>query len=176
MKASDLPRQISVLESQLSNHQAEASTQEERCIKQTQLLSNSLNQISSINREVSRYIEERRDSMLDSCQAQIARLERQSELLGSQLKELNDQLDQLSKQHSEIQVIQRNVDDNLKLRKYSRDIKRIDTDVTRLQSQLASIDRDTIMRRYAELKQRHESLVGEVSAFNYFSAPNLLVS
>lgn len=63
---------------------------------------------------------------------------------------------------SGVQVIQRRLDDNLKIRQYKRDLTVLEDKMLKLDAEIKTYAIDSIEQQYNSLKKRHEELVGEV--------------
>lgn len=75
---------------------------------------------------------------------------------------MTHKLDKLFKKKSEVQVIQRRLDDNLKVRKYRRELKEVEQKMKDLRSEIKTFNRGSIEAQDEELKNRHMDFVREV--------------
>ena len=67
----------------------------------------------------------------------------------------------MNKQRSEVQVLQRTIDDNLKYRKLGQDLTALGRKCISLKSQIEAFDSRSIEAQYNLLKKNHADLVGE---------------
>ena len=121
----------------------------------------SLTQLSTIEKEVQRFLQESGPERLDQCTQDIANLESLAITAKRSLQDLSAQLDRMTKQHSEVQVVQRTIDDNLKYRRMLVEKTALDTRCAELHDQIKAFDTASIESQYNKLKARHADLVGE---------------
>ncbi|KAI8898254.1 hypothetical protein BC833DRAFT_620511 [Globomyces pollinis-pini] len=162
-RSADLPQQILLTTNQLKDLQLDGSTQEGILLKQYQFVSNSVNQINSIERDIQRYIEDRKDNQYDDCVNMTTKLESTLKTLQNELSQIVTNLEYLSKQTSEIQVMLRNIDDNMKIRKYKKDELQLQEQITSLKSKLITLDQRSAMLHYDTLKDQYDNYIAERS-------------
>ncbi|KAJ2994360.1 DNA repair protein rad50 [Globomyces sp. JEL0801] len=162
-RSADLPQQILLTSNQLKDLQLDGSTQEGILLKQYQFVSNSVNQINSIERDIQRYIEDRKDNQYDDCVNMTTKLESTLKTLQNELSQIVTNLEYLSKQTSEIQVMLRNIDDNMKIRKYKKDELQLQEQITSLKSKLITLDQRSAMLHYDTLKDQYDNYIAERS-------------
>jgi hypothetical protein len=75
---------------------------------------------------------------------------------------LENENGELSKQQAEMQIIQRNIKDNIQLKKYQAEMIVLDQKSNLLRQQISLQDQRTMESDYDALKTEHESMVGEV--------------
>jgi peptidoglycan hydrolase CwlO-like protein len=76
--------------------------------------------------------------------------------------EVTHKLDKLFKKKSEVQIIQRKLDDNLKVRQYNRDLREIEGKIKDLNAEIKTYNKESLDTQCENLRERHEQLLGEV--------------
>lgn len=108
-----------------------------------------------------RFIEEGGPDRLEANAKEIKRLEELSATVKQTLLDLAQKIDNMTKQRSEVQVIQRTIDDNLKYRQMIKDSDALETKCSDLKKKISDFDTASIEAQYNKLKQSHANLVGE---------------
>jgi chromosome segregation ATPase len=165
MNLSELTPQLRTCEQKLRTIQNEASEAEGRKIAEMKSLEESVNRINVYEREIQNYEKQEIPLKLESVQRDLRSMH--SELQANQEKadSLSDRIDKFQKQLSEVQILQRTIEDNIKVRQLQRDVTKIESSVKQYRAHLMEIDHESIQDRYHKLKQKHEMLVGEVRTF-----------
>ena len=124
-------------------------------------LQTSLSRIFAIEIEVQRFIAERKEHNLDQIQSELKTLQQELNFQETELCSLTNQLDMMFKKRSEILVVQRRMDDNLKVRRMGRESDRICVQIVEIETELSQFDQNSIKTQHNALKTRHQDLVGE---------------
>ncbi|KAI8907284.1 AAA domain-containing protein [Gorgonomyces haynaldii] len=119
-----------------------------------------------------------RDFQISSIRSQLLNvneslesMEQQSNTLSHELEHILKQIDMLFRKKSEMQLMQRQLDDNLKLRQFQSEIKDLDVQISLLEQEIMQLDEVNIIERlkqaqekFEDLKQHRGSLQGQMSA------------
>jgi chromosome segregation ATPase len=135
----------------------------EESIKMNQLndLQRSLNQTSGLMSDIQSFIDQDGAKRLEDCIQEISNLGSEIKAAKLSLEEIASKIDKMNKQRSEIQVLQRTIDDNLKYRKMIAERESLDSKLNALNLLISEFDTESIEMQYNKLKQVHAKLVGE---------------
>ena len=139
----------------------------EESVKVNQLneLQKSLNQVFVLMNDIQAFIDEDGTKRLENCIQEISNLGEEIKAAKRSLEEIASNIDRMNKQRSEIQVLQRTIDDNLKYRQMNYDRDLLDSKLNALDLQISEFDTESIEIQYNKLKQVHAKLVGERAVF-----------
>lgn len=128
-------------------------------------LQQSLNQITGLMSNIQDFIDADGARRLENCIQEISNLGDEIKAAKLSLEEIASNIDRMSKQRSEIQVLQRTIDDNLKYRQMIREKDSLDAKLDALNLNISEFDTESIEMQYNKLKQVHSKLVGERAVF-----------
>jgi DNA repair protein RAD50 len=159
----DIPRQIQTLEQKLTIQRREFGVREEALLKDLQEFSNSYSRLISLHQDIKRYTESGMATRIQDCARQIDTKEKLITSLKHELDVVMSSLEGFSKKESEIQLKQRNISDNIQLRKYKADVTELESRITTLKRKVDASNHSSIDDEYNRLKDRHDLLLGERS-------------
>ena len=110
---------------------------------------------------VYRYIEERKETQLQTCKNQIDDLEVKIKDIAREKDQAASRLDDLTTEVSQIQLHQRNIADNLQLRKFSADKLKLENKIASNRRELSKYDLGNINNQLVDLQTRQDELVSE---------------
>ncbi|KAL5037745.1 hypothetical protein BDV3_007173 [Batrachochytrium dendrobatidis] len=145
----------------LADQQREFESIEHKLDNQLQRLCRDSSQLATVQKEIQRYIESDGVSKLSQCICDAAALQRKADDSKVEIENVASRLERMQKQRSEIQVLQRTIDDNLKLRKLQSEMDAVDLRIQNIDEAIQSVDMNTINAQYNVLKSTHEQLVRE---------------
>ncbi|KAJ3370046.1 DNA repair protein rad50 [Kappamyces sp. JEL0680] len=160
-RAADLPLQIESIQAKLSGFQAQFAREEDTALKYIQGITSSLNRIMTVQREIERYLNDRKEAELQTCREQLSSLQTVSKTLVDDLDSVTSKIDFLSKEYSQIQLTQRNISDNLQLRKFKKDKVTLEGQIAGLQSDMEAFDTSSIHDQLVELRAVQDGLTLE---------------
>lgn len=126
-------------------------------------LEQSIQQINSCQRDIQRFIDSGGEQKLRDC---ISRLSSLGAMVADKKKvekSISEEIFDTRKQLSEVQVIERRINDNLKLREMQRELDEQNDKLTGLKKDLSVFDKKSMTDRYNELQEKHDKLIREVS-------------
>jgi DNA repair protein RAD50 len=159
----DVPRQIQSLEQRLANQRREFGVREENLLKDVQEFTDAFNRLMRLYQDIKRYIETGMVQRIQDCVLQIETKQKLMTSLQHELDVVTSSLEGFSKKESEIQLKQRNIGDNLQLRKYKADVTELDSRIVTLKRKVDASNHSSIDEEYNSLKHRHDQLLGERS-------------
>ena len=160
-KAAEIYPVLSEKEKELAKFREEKAAEESSKADHLNSLQRSLSQISVLMDDIENYIASDGVNRLGNCIAEIENLTEEIKASKSSMEGITSKIDRMNKQRSEIQVLQRSIDDNLKYRQMIRERDLLHLKLNALKLQLSKFDTETIEIQYNKLKQAHERLVGE---------------
>ncbi|KAJ3067708.1 DNA repair protein rad50, partial [Quaeritorhiza haematococci] len=162
----ELTPSIIQTEEELRKYREQMSVTESDYMKEVNVLQQSWDRVRAIEGEIERYITQGGPNRLTTCDNGLTSLETTLTTLKSRMAGVATSIESVKKQVSEVQVIQRNVDDNLKYRRMRREVKECEERIKELGEEARKVKRAMggsggISVLYKRLKDRHEELVGE---------------
>lgn len=113
---------ISRLENELKELSAENSRAELEVVRKVQMYNKSLNQIETINREITKFVESGIETSMERCQEEIARLEQLIKETTQRLADSQQTLIDLDQESTKAKEFERNISDNIRLRAHRDEI------------------------------------------------------
>lgn len=156
------PARIRQVEVRLSDHQKKAQEKEDTFLSMLQKVSESMNQIAASQGDIMKYIYDDIDEKVTQCQQKIEQYSKEIDGVNNTLIVLETESEELSKTKADYSIIQRNVKDNIQLRKHQRQIQSLDQKEISLKKQISTHDQLGLENDYGTLKEEHARLVGEV--------------
>lgn len=156
-----LPRQIETLQSSLTTFQSQSSRDEDAAQKNLQNLTSSVNRIKSVQDYIDRYLNDRKEVQLQQCIARINTLQSDTERLNAEAASLALKIEAASKENSQILLTQRNISDNLQLRKFKTERRHLDDQIHNITRQIEDADHKSLREQHQKLSQQYEELVTE---------------
>lgn len=148
-------------EKQIAVFRQQMAAEESIKVNRLNDLQQSLNKISVLMSDIQSFIDADGSRRLENCVQEISNLGDEIKAAKLSLEEIASNIDRMSKQRSEIQVLQRTIDDNLKYRQMIREKDLLNSKLNALNLHIAEFDSESIEMQYTKLKQVHSKLVGE---------------
>ena len=102
----------------LGDHQKKAQEKEDMFLSMLQKVSESITQITASHQVILKYIQDKTDEKVSQCQQNIQQHTKEINLVNSTLTLLEKESEDLSKARADCSIIQRNIKDNIQLRKH----------------------------------------------------------
>jgi chromosome segregation ATPase len=100
-------------------------------------------------------------SKLNECMQDIDSFEKSIKNHKIALQDITNSIDRMQKQRSEIQVIQRSIDDNLRFRQLKREKKDLEDKAKQLEKKISDFDSESIEIQYRKLEKKFNKLSEE---------------
>jgi DNA repair protein RAD50 len=159
--AADVRPSLEEKEREISEFREKLAVEESYKVNKLNDLQRSVNQTSVLMSDIQAFIDENGLKRLENCIKEISNLGSEIKAAKMSLEEISSKIDRMNKQRSEIQVLQRTIDDNLKYRQMIREREALDSKLDALNLQISNFDTESIEMQYNKLKQIHAKLVGE---------------
>ena len=161
LKMANLNESLNSMNAELDETRREGAEIESELMKGTNALQHAIMRISSFESEIDRFIKSGGEQMLNACDVETKRLESNAQKLKEQIIQLTEGIDNLQVQKSEVQVLQRTIEDNMKLRRLKRDLEVTEQETNECEQGVLEMDVHSMEQQYQQLKERHEELMGE---------------
>ena len=156
-----LPQSISTIEKQLNEFRTEKSLKEEAVLLKIQESKDALNQLSSVNDKILKYRRDCGQERLENCTREISKLSIQLKHYQDNVEALNKEMDDIINRKTELQLMHRNIKDNLQYRRMRKDLADVENKILVSQKKLQSFDLRTIEIEYNDAEGKHAALIGE---------------
>ena len=160
-KISDIAPRTSHVEEQLRRCRVEIEAAEKDAQSSLNILQSSMNQINTSQREIQRYIDDNGAEKLKQCNSSIKSLESRLDTTRRNLTAANREIQSNSQKLSEVLVVQRRIDDNLKLRQFKKELLAAENNTNDLVTEINTYDSVSIAETYRKNQKHFESLLGE---------------
>lgn len=132
-------------------------------LKRTEITSlhQSLDQVNALTLEIQNGAGMGATANLGQIDQEIAKQQASINQFETTISKLGGEIDQLFKRKSEIGLIRRRVDDNIKCRAIRRQMEELEVRAAQLVSQMGEFDTSTLEKTYTKIKQTHEKLMTE---------------
>jgi DNA repair protein RAD50 len=117
-----------------------------------------------VHSEIAKYVLERRELRLQTCKSELMQLQAQTKELQKIIDTLNNRIETMSKEFSQIQITQRNISDNLQLRQFKKDKISLDQQIEKLKFELARCNYASLQASHKEARNQYDSAVMEKSS------------
>ncbi|KAH6571650.1 hypothetical protein BASA61_004285 [Batrachochytrium salamandrivorans] len=161
VKSQEIYPQLDQLSTELSNFQRESGLTQNDLEAQVQRVTQNLNCLVNLQKEIERYNLSEGALKLSHCIRDTAALQRKIDDMKSEIETVTGRIERIQKHRSEMQVLQRTIDDNLKLRKLNSELSAIGQRIHAIDVEIQNFDMSAANTQYAELKSIHERLVSE---------------
>lgn len=121
----------------------------------------SQNSLVSADTEITNYLEKGGPEALSAARQAIESLKTTISHSEGQITEIEEEISVTEKRNNDLQNTERNINDNLRLRKVKYDISRLNDSIAELESKNAERDRDQYIVDSKKLKDRYSRLVTE---------------
>ncbi|OLL27062.1 DNA repair protein rad50 [Neolecta irregularis DAH-3] len=159
--AKTIAPEIAQLRTKLTEHREEQSQREHKLQDILHRLNQSMTRFHTANREIQNYIETNGPTQLEDTREQIKNTENQFVELELRISKISDEMAQFEKETSSYQTFERQISDNLRIRRMQRKIEQLDQDIRDLEAKNAERDRDQYQDDSEKLKQKHGRLFSE---------------
>ncbi|KAJ3329263.1 DNA repair protein rad50 [Blyttiomyces sp. JEL0837] len=159
----ELQPSISEIERELATHRDNSNAIENSISKTIQQLHRYNSQLSSIQKEIQRYIDLNSDRKMQQCSRDKQACQDKLVSLQNTEQEVTERISAIQKSTSEVVIIQRSIADNLKLRELERNLKTIEEDIRKQQGELAKYDSTSVREQRKSLTAKYEKLSDELA-------------
>jgi hypothetical protein len=125
-------------------------------------LEQSVQQIKSCQRDIQRFIDSGGEQRLSECISRLSNLDSMIAVKRKEEKGISEEIFDTRQQLSEVQVIERRINDNLKLRGMQHELDELNIKLASLKKELGVFDKKSMTDRYNELTVKHDQLIREV--------------
>ncbi|KAI9197472.1 uncharacterized protein BJ171DRAFT_477830 [Polychytrium aggregatum] len=153
--------QIRAAEKELSSFRSDLEAKKSVLVKDLAQLRDAVNQIQAIERDIQRYVNSRGDERLQRCIKEVRAVETQKRNIETQIAGLSNEIESVLKVNSQIQVLQRGIDDNLRYRQMERKIEQISRSLDTAKAELQRQQGAEFAADYARVKKKHDQLISE---------------
>ncbi|KAH9820100.1 hypothetical protein DFH28DRAFT_1200782 [Melampsora americana] len=160
---------ISRLENELKYLSAENSRTELEFVEKVQMYNKSLNQIETINREITKFVESGSEMSMKRCEGEIARLEQLIKEATQKLADSQQMLIDLDQESTKAKEFERNIGDNIRLRAHRDEIvglesalEELDVEGAREANRKYDEEYHKARKLQADLQAEHAKLGGEI--------------
>ncbi|KAL2917359.1 DNA repair protein rad50 [Polyrhizophydium stewartii] len=145
----------------LARHRSDSGEHERELQASEAALSRSLSHIQGRQRDIDRYMSSGGDGKLAQCIRDIKALQDEHAALKISADEIVARLDDIQKKSANVQVLQRTVNDNIRLRQLQAQRREVGAGIAGLSAEIQRMDLRTLATEYNRFKEAHDRLLGE---------------
>jgi DNA repair protein RAD50 len=157
----ELKHALDISNAQLITFRKNAGDQEGEITAKIGKFMTLVNRVDVIQLAIQSYVADKKELLLIACEEEINRLKVEIAQYERQIAQVAIELDSMNKKKSEVAVIQRNIDDNIKLRKLKKRNIEVEQLIVEAQADLARLDERSINEKLADLQSQNDNLQGE---------------
>lgn len=154
----ELRPQILQSEFRLDDIRQRGDSKESSLKDEASKLSNTVNQLQLADRDINAYVDKNSPNQLSRCEAEIQNLQQDIEDLEQERRKVTTSINKLGEQKSYQDKIKRDIEDNLRFRKNSKELESYRAEIARLEGHNAEADRDGLQAQGHDWQNKRNRL------------------
>jgi len=153
--------QVDKAQAQLEKVQQRGYIKEKEVQDDKNALSDTMNKLTMVESRISNYIEEGALAKLVSCERAIKGLEQERATVQSEVAILTERANELKERMADSEKTERSMRDNVRYRKYLRDLQALENEIAGLNSRNVTDDYRTLDREADKADKKHQNLLAQ---------------